>query len=74
MKVLKNALLVLLSLAISAIIFFLNNSNLIVLGWEDKLAEIGVMAIPVFIILALLYYINRSLVKRIKTIKKKPSK
>lgn len=70
----KLVLLIVLSLAISTIIFFLNSSNLIVSGWQDKLAEIGVMAIPVFIILALLYYSNRALVKRIKNIRKRPSK
>lgn len=63
----------LLSLLIATGLFFIN-SNVIVTGFFDKVAEILFTAIPVFIIIAILYYVNRALVRSVKNIKnKKPS-
>ena len=65
----KLLLLLLLSLAIATGIFFTN--NIIVTQWQDALPEIGVTAIPVFIVVALLYYVNRAILRKARTLKKK---
>lgn len=74
MKTLRRFLVMgLLSLIIATGLFFIN-STVIVNGFVDKVAEIFFTAIPVFIIIAILYYVNRALVKSVKGIKnKKPS-
>lgn len=65
----KLLLLLLLSLAIATGIFFIN--NVIVSKHQDAVLEIGFTTIPVFIVVALLYYINRAVFRRLKTLKKK---
>lgn len=74
MKTLRRFLVMgLLSLIIATGLFFIN-STVIVTDFVDKVAEIFFTAIPVFIIIAILYYVNRALVKSLKGIKnKKPS-
>lgn len=64
-------ILLILSIGIATGLFFIN-SNVIQTTLQDKLAEIGVITIPVFIILSLLYYVNRAILKKVKG-KKKPS-
>ena len=69
----KLIILILLSLAIAIGLFFVNN-EVIVSSWQDNLAEIAFLAIPVFIVLALLYFVNRALIRTVKGLrKKKPS-
>lgn len=68
----KIFVLLILSLAISTAIFFIN-SSVIESDWSDKASEIGVLTIPVFIVIALFYYINRAIIKKVKGEKKKPS-
>ena len=74
MKTLRRFLVMgLLSLIIATGLFFIN-SNVIVTGFFDKVAEIFFTAVPVFIIITILYYVNRALVRSVKSIKnKKPS-
>ena len=66
-------ILLMLSIGIATALFFIN-SNVIQTDLQDKLAEIGVITIPVFIILSMLYYINRTIIRKVKgAVKKKPS-
>lgn len=62
--------LIVLSVIIAIGLFFIN-SDVIVTTWVDKIFEIVLLTIPVFIILCLLYFANRALVKTVKGIKKK---
>lgn len=63
----------LLSIVIATGLFFIN-SSVIKNSFADKVFEILAMAIPVFIVLALLLYVNKALVKSVRGIKnKKPS-
>lgn len=63
----------LVSVVIATGIFFIN-STVIKNSFADKVLEILVLAIPVFIVLALLLYVNKALVKSVRGIKnKKPS-
>lgn len=65
--------LLLLSVAISAALFFIN-SSVIENSWADKISEIAVLTIPIFIVVCLLYYINGAIVKKVRGVaKKKPS-
>ena len=65
--------LLVLSLAISTAAFFIN-SDVIEYTLTEKLVQIAVLAIPIFIIVSLLYFINKAVVKKAKSIKtKKPS-
>lgn len=64
----KILLLLLLSIAIATGIYFTN--NVIVSKWQDAIGEIGFTAIPVFIVVALLYFINRAIFRKIKSLKK----
>lgn len=66
----KFLLLVIVSLVLSTGIFFIN-SQVIKSSWTARLSEILVMAIPVFIVLSLLFYANKAIVKGIKGIRKK---
>jgi|GEM_PF-1777963 len=66
----KLFLLILLSFAIATALFFVN-SDVIVSSWKDNIGEIAFVAVPVFIVLALLYYVNKALVKTVKGLKKK---
>ncbi|ALM49738.1 hypothetical protein AMR72_12980 [Flavobacterium psychrophilum] len=74
MKTLKKLLVMaLVSVVIATGIFFIN-STVIKNSFADKVLEILVLAIPVFIVLALLLYVNKALVKSVRGIKnKKPS-
>ena len=58
-------LLLILSLAIAAVVSFVNDS-VIESTPADKVSEVGVLAIPIFIVVCLLYYINKSLIKKIR--------
>ena len=69
----KLIVIVILSFAIATGLFFVN-SDVIVSSWQDNIAEITFLALPVFIVVALLYFVNRALVKTVKGLrKKKPS-
>ena len=65
-------ILVVLSLAVSTGIFYIN-SNIIKSSWTDTVSEIGILAIPVFIVLSILYYANRAIIKKVRGTIKKPS-
>jgi len=66
-------LLLMLSIVIAAGLFFVN-SSVIESTTVDKVSEIGVLTIPVFIVVCLFYYINRALIRKAKTLgKRKPS-
>ena len=68
------ALLLLISLIIASGLFFVNH-KIIATSFGDKIIEILITTIPVFIIVSLLYFINRAVVRSVKSIKtKKPSK
>jgi ABC-type arginine transport system permease subunit len=58
-------ILIIISLAISTAIFFIN-SNVIQSAWSDKMYEVIFIAIPVFIVVSILYYANRSIIKRVR--------
>ncbi len=75
MKTLRRLIVIyLLSLAIAIGFFFINNTKLIASGTKEKVFEILFISIPVFIIVTLLYFINRAVVKAVRGIKiKKPS-
>lgn len=62
--------LTVLSIIIATGLFFIN-SGVIVTTWVGILFEIILLTIPVLIILYLLYFANRALVKTAKGIKKK---
>ena len=65
--------LIVLSLVIAIGLFFVN-SDVIVTSFGDKIAEVVFLAIPIFIIITILYFVNRALVKSVKGIRnKKPS-
>lgn len=65
--------LLILSAGIATALSYVN-SNVIESDLQDKIAEIGVITIPVFIIVSLFYYINRAIIKKVReTGKKKPS-
>lgn len=66
----KFLLLIVLSLVISTGIFFIN-SAVIKSSWSDKLTEILVLAIPVFIVVSILFYANRAIIKKMKGFRKK---
>lgn len=66
----KLIILIVLSLAIATGLFFVN-SEVIVSSWQDNIAEVAFMAVPVFIVLALLYCVNRALVRTVKGLRKK---
>lgn len=66
--------LAVLSLIMATGLFFINRTVIVKSSFLDKIAEIVFLAIPVFIVLALMYYVNRSLVRSIKKARnKKPS-
>lgn len=66
----KISVLFVVSVAIATALFYVN-SNVIQTDLQDKLAEIGVITIPVFILISLFYYINRAIIRKIKGGKKK---
>jgi hypothetical protein len=69
----KIVVLLILSIGIATALFLVN-SNVIQTDLKDKLAEIGVITIPVFIVLSLFYFINRAIIRKVKGAgKKKPS-
>lgn len=74
MKTLRRLILLLLiSLVIATVLFFVNH-DVIATSLTDKIFEILVIAIPVFIIVSLLYFVNRAIVRSVKNMKtKKPS-
>ena len=68
----KIFLLLLLSVLIATALFYTN--NVIVYTASDMLFEIAFIAVPVFILLSLLYLVNRALIRKVKGLrKKKPS-
>ncbi len=72
-KISRFFVLLIISIVIAIGLFFIN-SSVITTTWVGKIAEIGFLTIPVFIVVTLLYYANRALVKTVKGIsKKKPS-
>lgn len=72
-KISRFFVLLIISIIIAIGLFFIN-SSVITTTWVGKIAEIAFLTIPVFIVVALLYYANRALVKTVKGIsKKKPS-
>ena len=66
--------LVMLSLIIATGLFFINSNVIVKSSFADKIGEILFLAIPVFIIITILYYANKALVRSVKGLKnKKPS-
>jgi len=65
--------LLLISVMIAIGLFFIN-SNVIVSTFSQKISEILFLTLPVFIVLAILFYVNRALVRTVKSVRnKKPS-
>lgn len=75
MKTLRRlSVLVLLSLIIATGLFFINSNVIVKNSLGDKIGEIIFLAVPVFIVISILYYANKALVKSVKGLKnKKPS-
>lgn len=71
MKTLKRFFVLLLVSVIIAIALFFVNSDVIVTTWVGKISEVVFLTIPVFIVVSILYMVNRALVKTVKGIKKK---
>jgi hypothetical protein len=71
MKTFKRLFLLLIASVIIAIALFFVNSDVIITSWAGKISEVVFLTIPVFIILSILYFVNRALVKTVKGIKKK---
>lgn len=66
--------LVVLSLIIATGLFFINSNVIVKSSLLDKIGEIIFLAVPVFIVIAILYYVNKALVRSVKGLKnKKPS-
>lgn len=64
----------LLSLIIATGLFFINSNVIVKNSLGDKIGEIIFLAVPVFIVISILHYANKALVKSIKGLKnKKPS-
>lgn len=69
----KIFVLALVSILIATGLFFIN-SSVVKTSFGDKVGEIVFLSVPVFIVLLILYFVNRALVKSVKGIKnKKPS-
>ena len=66
----KFLLLIIVSLAISTVIFFIN-STVIKSSWTAKVSEILVMTVPVFIVVAILFYANKAIIKGVRGLRKK---
>lgn len=63
-----------ISLVIATGLFFINSSVIVKSSFTDKLGEIIFLTIPVFIVVFLVYYANKALVRSVKGLKnKKPS-
>lgn len=62
--------ILIISIIIATSLFFINRS-VIVSSWTDNILEVGVITMPVFILLTLVYFINRALIKTVKKLKKK---
>jgi len=75
MKALRRLLvLALLSVIIATGLFFINSNVIVKNSLGDKIGEIIFLAVPVFIVISFLYYVNKALVKSVKGLKnKKPS-
>ena len=74
MKTFRKLLGLLVISVIIAIGLFFINSTVIVNSFSDKVAEILFLTLPVFIVLAILFYVNRALVRTVKSVRnKKPS-
>lgn len=75
MKTLRRFLvLIVVSLVIATGLFFINSNVILKSSFFDKIAEVVFLAIPVFIVITILYYANRALVRSVKGFKnKKPS-
>ena len=67
-------ILLLLSIAVATALFYVN-SDVVQSDLQGKIGEITVITIPVFIIISLIYYVNRAIIKKVKSgaVKKKPS-
>lgn len=71
MKTLRRLLvLFIVSVIIASAIYFMSD-DVVVSSWATKIGEIGAVTVPVFIVVALLYFINRVVVKSVKGIAKK---
>lgn len=75
MKTLNRFLILgLLSLVIATGLYFINSNVIVKNSFADKIGEIVFLAVPVFIIITILYYANKALVRSVKGLKnKKPS-
>jgi len=62
--------LFIISLAI-ALIYYFTSDDVVVSSWSTKIGEIVFVTIPVFILISLLYFVNRAVVKSVKGIAKK---
>ncbi|WP_317501359.1 hypothetical protein [Flavobacterium sp. DG1-102-2] len=74
MKTFRKLLGLLVVSVMIAIGLFFINSSVIVSSFSDKVSEILFLTLPVFIVLAILFYVNRALVRTVKSVRnKKPS-
>jgi hypothetical protein len=72
MKTVRNLFLIYILSFIAAIgSTFINDTLVVNYKTGDRLAEAALISIPVFVVLSLLYIINRLLVKTLRAVKKK---
>lgn len=72
MKFLKTIfILLLISVATSAVVFFLNSAETITASTTDVAGEIAVVAIPIFVFLLFIYGVARAVGKTVKKRNKK---
>jgi len=74
MKTFRKLLGLLVVSVMIAIGLFFINSSVIISSFSDKVSEVLFLTLPVFIVLAILFYVNRALVRTVKSVRnKKPS-
>jgi len=71
MKTIKRLfVLFIISLAI-ALIYYFTADDVVVSSWSTKVGEIVAITVPVFILISLLYFVNRAVVRSVRGITKK---
>ncbi|WP_297334384.1 hypothetical protein [Flavobacterium sp.] len=72
MKTVRNLFLIYILSFITAVgSTFINDTLVVNYRLEDRLTEAALISIPVFLVLSLLYIVNRLVVKTLKAVKKK---
>ncbi|TRW22084.1 hypothetical protein FMM05_19240 [Flavobacterium zepuense] len=71
MKTIKRLfVLFIISLAI-ALVYYFTADDVVVSSWSTKVGEVIAVTVPVFILISLLYFVNRAMVRSVKGMAKK---